>query len=128
MLGNFCVKVISLANQLLSQAAPAVPAASAAPSSPATVNSPPNPVFHAPGVAQVLLLAIYFLVCVGLVGAVLMKTTKSEGLSGTIGGATQSVFRGSKGFEEKMDSITSYLAWAFLALSFIIALFAFSRK
>lgn len=124
MFGSLSVKVISLATRLLSQTAPAAPAAP----SPATVNSPPNPVFHTPGVLQMLLLAVYFLVCVGLVAAVLMQTTKSEGLSGTIGGSTQSVFKGSKGFEEKIDNITSYLAWAFLALSFVIALFAFSRK
>ncbi|MFH0802893.1 MAG: preprotein translocase subunit SecG [bacterium] len=125
MFGNLSVKVISLATRILSQTAPGAPPSAP---SPATVNSPPHPVFNTPGALQMLLLAVYFLVCVGLVASVLMQTTKSEGLSGTIGGSTQSVFRGSKGFEEKMDSITSYLAWAFLGLSFVIALFAFSRK
>jgi len=95
-----------------------------------TVNINPldHPAVHSPGVFQVILLAIYFLVCAGLVAAVLLQTTKSEGLTGSIGGTTQSVFKGRKGIEEKINMITTYLAWIFLGLSLLIALFVFSKR
>lgn len=75
-----------------------------------------------------ILLIIYFIVCLGLVATILMQTTKSEGLSGVIGGSTQSVFRGKKGFDERLQEITNYLAISFLVLSFIVSLFAFKVK
>ena len=72
-----------------------------------------------------VLLFIYFLVCLGLVIAVLLQTTKSEGLSGIMGGSAQSVFRGKKGFEETLQEITNYLAVSFVVMSFLVSLFAF---
>ena len=72
-----------------------------------------------------VLLFIYFLVCLGLVVAVLLQTTKSEGLSGIMGGSSQSVFRGKKGFEETLQEITNYLAVSFVVMSFLVSLFAF---
>lgn len=72
-----------------------------------------------------LLLSVYLLVCIGLIIAVLVQTTKSEGLSGIIGGATQSIFRGKKSIEEKLNQFTTYLAVAFIALSIAISFWGF---
>jgi len=72
-----------------------------------------------------LLLFVYFFVSLGLVITVLLQTTKSEGLSGIIGGSTQSVFHGKKGFEERLQEITNYLAVGFITMSFLVSLFAF---
>lgn len=74
---------------------------------------------------QGFLLFVYFVVCTGLVVAVLLQTTKSEGLSGVIGGSTQSIFRGKKSIEEKLNQITQWLAIGFMCLSLLVALFAF---
>jgi len=116
---------------ILAQAAPtALPLASPALPPAATPAGPPliTPVqaagasTHLGGVTLYILLGVYFLICIALVAAILSQTTKSEGLSGTIGGgAPQSVFRGKKGVEEQLQAITNYLAIAFLILSIVIA-------
>jgi protein translocase SecG subunit len=46
-------------------------------------------------------------------------------LSGTIGGATQSVFRGKRSIEEKLSEFTTYLAVAFVVLSIAISFWGF---
>lgn len=75
-----------------------------------------------------LFLIIYFLICIGLVTAVLLQTTKNEGLSGIIGGSNQAVFKGKKGFEERLQEITNYLAVSFIILSFLLSIFMFRVK
>lgn len=72
-----------------------------------------------------IFLLVYFVVCVGLVIAVLLQTTKNEGLSGAIGGAAKPVFKGKKGFEEVLQEYTNYLAVGFVALSLIMSIFLF---
>ena len=74
---------------------------------------------------SVLLAIIYILVCIALIELVLVQTTKSEGLSGIIGGASQSVFRGKASFEEKFNTYTTYVAWGFLILSIFISFLIF---
>lgn len=72
---------------------------------------------------QYLLMAFYLMVCVGLIASVLSQTSKNEGLGGMLGGgSTQSVFRGKKSFEEKLGTITNYLAVTFIVLSMMISL------
>ncbi|MBI2251348.1 MAG: preprotein translocase subunit SecG [Armatimonadetes bacterium] len=71
------------------------------------------------------LLIIYFLICAGLIALVLLQTTKSEGLTGTLGGASQSVFKTKKGWEEQLNQITLIFASAFIIFSILIAFFAF---
>lgn len=73
---------------------------------------------------QVLLIVVQIAVCVGLVACVLSKTTKNEGLGGSIMGPSQSVFRGKKSSEEKLSGVTTFLAVSFLVLSIAIS-FAF---
>lgn len=62
---------------------------------------------------------IQFLVCVGLILAVVSQTTKHEGLGGTIGGSSSSSFRGRPGVEDQIHKITAYLAVTFMVTSLI---------
>lgn len=82
-------------------------------------------VVSSPTIWQYLLLVVYFIVCATLVTLVLVQTSKSEGLTGTLGGTTQSVFRGKRSFEERLNRFTTYIAIMFVALSILIAFFAF---
>jgi len=68
-----------------------------------------------------LFLVIHFLVTALLIGGILLQASKGEGL-GALGGGSE-VFRGggSKGFEGVIDKWTEYLAWTFLATSFLSA-------
>lgn len=73
-----------------------------------------------------LLLFIQVVVAAGLVACVLSQTTKNEGLGGTIMGPSQSVFRGKKSSEEKLSSLTTWLAVSFIVLSLLVS-YVFSR-
>ncbi len=73
------------------------------------------------GLMQYVLVIIYFLVCAGLIAAVLSQTTKSEGLTGSMMGPSQPVFRGKKSWEDKLSTITNILAVAFLVLSMLVS-------
>ncbi len=76
---------------------------------------------------MIFLLALYFLISLCLVFTILAQTTKSEGLSGTIGGRSEAVFKGKgpKTVEEKLNQITTGLAIAFLVLSTMISIIGF---
>lgn len=52
---------------------------------------------------------------------ILIHTTKSEGLGGTIGGGSDTLYRGSgsKGFIGFVEQNLKYVAWAFIASSFL---------
>ncbi len=56
-----------------------------------------------------------------LIGIVMSQATKSEGLSGTIGGKSESAFHGKPGFEEKLDEITKWAAITFMVVSALVA-------
>lgn len=75
------------------------------------------------GFLKILFGVLQFLVAVGLIVIVAVQTTKHEGLSGTLGGKSTASFRGRPGTEEQLQLYTTYLAYAFLVLSFIMALF-----
>lgn len=70
-----------------------------------------------------ILMSLQFVVSIGLIIAVLLQTTKSEGLTGTIGGSRETVFKGKKGAEEILEKVTSVLAVSFLISSLLTALF-----
>ncbi|MEW6277282.1 MAG: preprotein translocase subunit SecG [Candidatus Eremiobacterota bacterium] len=70
---------------------------------------------------KILLIAVQILVCLGLVGCVLSQTTKSEGLGGSIMGPSQSVFKGKKSSDEKLSTVTRFLAIAFIVLSVAVS-------
>lgn len=67
---------------------------------------------------------IHFIVTALLIAGILVHTTKSEGLGGTIGGGSDSLYRGSgaKGFEAFIEKMMVYMAWAFLGTSLLVGL------
>lgn len=73
-----------------------------------------------------MILKTFFLVlqmisALALIAIVMSQATKSEGLSGTIGGKSESAFHGKPGFEDKLNEITKWSAISFLVLSAIVS-------
>jgi len=66
-------------------------------------------------------MVIQMLAAIALIGVIMSQTTKSEGLSGTIGGKATSTFRGKPGSEERLAAVTRWAAIIFLATSAIVA-------
>ena len=58
---------------------------------------------------------------VALIAIVMSQATKSEGLSGTIGGKAESAFQGKPGYEEKLGEITKWAAVFFMVTSAIVS-------
>lgn len=70
----------------------------------------------------VALKAIFVVVSLVLIIGVLMQSSKSEGLSGTISGSAATVFgRKAKGLDKLLAKITTVAAIAFIVLSVVIA-------
>jgi protein translocase SecG subunit len=65
---------------------------------------------------------LQILAAVAMVTVVAMQTTKSEGLTGTIGGQTSASIKVKKGSEERLREFTKWTAIVFMVLSAIIAL------
>lgn len=57
-----------------------------------------------------------------LIGIVMSQSTKDEGLSGSIGGKSESAFQGKPGLEDRLAEITKWGAWTFLLVSLIFSL------
>lgn len=55
-----------------------------------------------------------------LITLVMSQTTKSEGLTGTIGGKMSSSFRGKPGVDEKLSLFTKYAAISFMILTALV--------
>jgi preprotein translocase subunit SecG len=70
-----------------------------------------------------ILMVLQILSALALIGIIMSQATKSEGLSGTIGGKAQSVFRGKPGLEEKLGQITKISAVTFMLMSALVAIF-----
>jgi len=110
------------------ESAPApTPIPVSSPAGAGTMATKPPPATYNLNALQVIFLIVYFLVCVGLVVTVLLQTTKNEGLSGIIGGAAHSVFKGKKGFEERLQEATNVLAVSFIVLSMLLSIFIFRK-
>lgn len=60
--------------------------------------------------------AVYLLVCLAMIGAILMKTPKNDGLGGMMGGGDNN-FKGAKSKDDTIDTITNGIAIAFIAMS-----------
>ncbi len=75
------------------------------------------------GALKVILLIIDLLVCLGLVGAILMQSSRSAGISGTIGGASEQFFGKKKGMDEFLAKVSGILAAIFFVISLVLALF-----
>lgn len=62
-------------------------------------------------------IVIHLGVCAGLVGCMLLRTTKDEGSGGIMGGPMQATAR-IEGMEDTLDRITRKLSVSFLVWSF----------
>ncbi len=67
---------------------------------------------------------LYVAVCIGLVIAILTRTTKSEGLSGSMMGPSETTFS-KKTSDDTIDIVTNVLAVGFLVMSLVMS-YAFS--
>lgn len=66
------------------------------------------------------LMGIQLLSALILIALVMSQTTKSEGLTGTIGGKMSSSFRGKPGVDEKLAGLTRWSAIAFMVTSLLV--------
>ncbi|MFA5505905.1 MAG: preprotein translocase subunit SecG [Vulcanimicrobiota bacterium] len=71
------------------------------------------------GPAQYLFGAVYLAVCLAMIGAILMKTPKNDGLGGMMGGGGSDAasFKGAKSKDDTIDTITNWIAVLFIAMS-----------
>jgi preprotein translocase subunit SecG len=65
--------------------------------------------------------ALQMVSALALIAIVMSQATKSEGLSGTIGGKSESAFQGKPGFDERLTEITKWAAVFFMVTSAIVA-------
>lgn len=66
---------------------------------------------------QIVFGLVYMVVCLVLILAILSRTTKNEGLSGSMMGGSETSFRGAKSTDDTVDTITNGVAAAFVVLS-----------
>lgn len=71
-------------------------------------------------VIQIILTVFQLLSATALIILVMAQTTKSEGLTGTIGGKMSSSFRGKPGADEKLSLFTKYSAISFMVLTALV--------
>lgn len=64
---------------------------------------------------------IQMISALALIAIVMSQATKSEGLSGTIGGKSESAFQGKPGLDERLGEITKWAAVFFMVTSAIVA-------
>lgn len=62
---------------------------------------------------------LFLVAAVALIAFMSMQTTKTEGLSGTIGGRAESAYRGRLGLSEQLARTTTFVAVAFIVLAII---------
>jgi protein translocase SecG subunit len=72
-----------------------------------------------------LVQGLFIVTAVGLIGLMAAQTTKTEGLSGSIGGRMESAYHGRLGLEQQLGRLTNTLAGAFVVLA--IAFFFITR-
>lgn len=71
---------------------------------------------------QIFLMIVDVLVCLGLIAVILMQSSKSAGVSGVVGGASEQFFGKKKGLDELLSKISAVLAGVFFVLTLIIAI------
>ena len=67
-----------------------------------------------------ILMGIQIISALILITLVMSQTTKSEGLTGTIGGKMSSTFRGKPGLSDKLAQMTKWSAIAFMVTSLFV--------
>lgn len=70
----------------------------------------------------IFLMILDVLVCLGLIAVVLLQSSKSAGVSGVIGGASEQFFGKKKGLDEMLSKITWILGGVLFVLTLIIAI------
>lgn len=70
---------------------------------------------------KAIFIGLQMLSAIALIAIVMSQATKSEGLSGTIGGKSESAFQGKPGFEDKLAEITKWAAITFMVVSALVA-------
>ena len=71
---------------------------------------------------QIFLMIVDVLVCLGLIAVILMQSSKSTGVSGVIGGASEQFFGKKKGLDSLFAKISTVLAVVFFVLTLVIAM------
>ena len=74
-------------------------------------------------IAKTILTYVQMIVALGLIGIIMSQATKSEGLTGTIGGKAESAFRGKPGTEERLQTATKVMAISFMVASAAVGVF-----
>ena len=59
----------------------------------------------------------YMAVCLAMIGTILTKTPKNDGLGGMMGGGDSASFKGAKSKDDTIDTITNWIAVVFVAMS-----------
>lgn len=72
------------------------------------------------GAIQIILTVLQLVSAAALIILVMSQTTKSEGLTGTIGGKMSSSFRGKPGADEKLSLFTKVSAISFMVLTALV--------
>lgn len=73
---------------------------------------------------ELALQIIYVIICVILVAVVLMQSSKQQGITGVVQGASETFFGKNKGrtVDAILDKWTSFLAVAFIVISLVLTL------
>jgi protein translocase SecG subunit len=93
----------------------------APPSPGGTTFAPPTIADAHPGL--VLALQVLFMIAtIAVIALMSVQTTKTEGLSGSIGGRAEAAYKGRLGFEQQITRVTSFfaIAWIVLAVVFFV--------
>ena len=104
--------------------AAAAPVATAAPVGAVTVPPaaavPTGPSWGSEHLVVLYLIQVLFIISVvGLIALMSIQTTKTEGLSGSIGGRMESAYRGRLGMEQQLARATTGFAVAFMFLAIL---------
>ncbi len=71
---------------------------------------------------EIFLMIVDVLICLGLIVVILMQSSKSTGVSGVIGGASEQFFGKKKGLDALFAKASAILAVAFFVLTLVIAI------
>ncbi len=72
---------------------------------------------------QTLFSILQVVSALALIGIIMTQASKNEGLSGSIGGKTESAFQGKPGFEDQLGEITKWAAVTFIVISGSVSFF-----
>lgn len=71
---------------------------------------------------EIFLMIVDVLICLGLIVVILMQSSKSTGVSGVIGGASEQFFGKKKGLDALFAKASAVLAGILFVLTLVIAM------